>query len=283
MKPEKSKVYLITGAASGIGAATAKLAVSLGHRVVVADINDAGAKAVAARLGPAATAMHLDICAEAQWSAVLDEVWARFGRLDVLINNAAVVHTGYARDVPVAKHEWTMATNFMGPLTGMLAALPRFKAQGSGHLVTVCSMTAFLPFPGIASYAAAKHALRAFHHAVALEERDAPVAFSIIHPTSTETPMLDKEAEDDAMSLAFAGPSVTPDHVAEVILKAVKAKTVEVFMPPERGRVVRLVGTNPRSLRKLVERNEIVGRERLAARRAAVLAKAGNSSPVRQD
>ncbi|WP_204330587.1 hypothetical protein, partial [Proteus mirabilis] len=68
-----------------------------------------------------------------------------------------------------------------------------------------------------------------------------------------------------------------------VILRAIKAKTIEVFMPPERGRVVRLVGTNPRSLRKLVERNEIVGRERLAARRAGVLAKAGDGSPVGQD
>lgn len=283
MKPEKSKVYLITGAASGIGAATATLAVSLGHRVVVADINDAGARAVAGKLGPAAVAMHLDICAEEQWRAVLDEVWKRFGRLDVLINNAAVVHTGYARDVPVEKHERTLATNFMGPLIGMLAALPRFKQQGFGHLVTVCSMTAFLPFPGIASYAAAKHALRAFHHGLALEERGGPVAFSIIHPSSTETPMLDKEAEDDAMALAFAGPSMTPEHVAEVILKAVKAKTVEVFMPPERGKVVRRVGTNPRSLKELVERNEIIGRERLAARRAAMPAKAGGAASTGRD
>lgn len=272
MKADSSKVYLITGAASGIGAATAKLAASLGHRVVIADINEKGARAVAAAAGPNATALHLDICSSVQWEAALDDVWKRFGRLDVLVNNAAVVHTGYARDVPLAKHEHTLATNFMGPLIGMLAALPRFRNQGSGHIVTICSMTAYLPFPGIASYAAAKHALRAFHHAVALEERDSPIAFTILHPTSTETPMLDKEAEDDAMSLAFAGPSMTPERVAETILKAIKSKTVEVFMPPERGKVVRVVGVNPRSLRKMVEQNEIIGRERLAARRAALAA-----------
>jgi short-subunit dehydrogenase len=133
-------------------------------------------------------------------------------------------------------------------------------------------MTAYLPFPGIASYAAAKHALRAFHHAVALEERDSPIAFTILHPTSTETPMLEKEAQDDAMSLAFAGPSMLPEQVAETILKAIKSKRIEVFMPPERGRVVRVVGVNPRSLRKMVERNEIIGKERLDARRAALAA-----------
>jgi NAD(P)-dependent dehydrogenase (short-subunit alcohol dehydrogenase family) len=269
VKKEKSKVYLITGAASGIGAATAKLAASLGNKVVIADINDSSAKGVAAAAGPNAVALHLDICSSDQWGAALDEVWTRFGRLDVLVNNAAVVHTGYARDVAIGKHAHTLATNFMGPLIGMLAALPRVRAQGFGHLVTICSMTAYLPFPGIASYAAAKHALRAFHHAVALEERDGPTHFTILHPTSTETPMLDKEAEDDAMSLAFAGQSMTAEQVAETIMKAIKSKTVEVFMPPERGKLVRAVGVNPRSLRKLVERNEIIGRERLAARRAA--------------
>ena len=270
MNGDKSKVYLITGAASGIGAATAKLAASLGHKVVIADINDEGAKAVAAAAGVNAVPIRLDICSNDQWEATFDEVWKRFGRLDVLVNNAAVVHTGYARDVPVKKHEHTLATNFMGPLIGMLAALPRFRRQGSGHLVTICSMTAFLPFPGIASYAAAKHALRAFHHALVLEERDSPIAFTIVHPTSTETPMLDKEAEDDAMALAFAGQSMTAEQVAETIMKAIKSKAIEVFMPPERGKIVRAVGVNPRSLKKLVERNEIIGRERLAARRVAL-------------
>ena len=269
MKNPRSKVLLITGAASGIGAATARLAGSMGHKLIIADINEAGARAVAGSLEGDAMAIRLDIRSSAEWEAVLDAVWRRFGRLDVLVNNAAVVHTGYARDVSIEKHEHTLATNFMGPLAGMLAVLPRFRAQGSGHVVTICSMTAFLPFPGIASYAAAKHALRAFHHALAIEERGGPTAFTIVHPTSTETPMLDKEAEDDAMSLAFAGPSMSAERVAETIMKAIKAKTIEVFLPPERGRVVRKIGVNPRSLREMVERNEKIGRERLAGRRAS--------------
>lgn len=269
MRTRQSKIYLITGAASGIGAATARLAAAQGKTVVLADINAAGAQALAAEIGGNAVATRLDIRSQESWDTVLDDVWQRFGRLDVLVNNAAIVHTGYARDVALEKHEQTLTTNFLGPLIGTLAALSRFRRQGSGHIVTICSMTAFLPFPGLASYAAAKHALRAFHHAVAIEERDAPVDFTIIHPTSTETPMLEKEAEDDALALAFAGPSMTAEQVAAVIMKAIKAKTIEVFMPPERGRIVRAVGTNPRRLRELVEKNEVIGRERLAARRAA--------------
>jgi NAD(P)-dependent dehydrogenase (short-subunit alcohol dehydrogenase family) len=275
MKRSQSKVVLITGAASGIGAATARRAALVGHGVILADIDERGASIVAADIGPAATAVGLDIRSEASWTRALDEVWARHGRLDVLVNNAAIVHTGFARDVPLAKHEHTIATNFMGAVTGMLSVLPRFKAQGSGHIVNVSSMTAFIPFPGIASYAAAKHALRAFHHGLALEERHGPVKFTIVYPTATETPMLDKEAEDDAMALAFAGTPMTAEAVAEAILEAVRKQSVEVYLPPERGKVVRRLGTSPRALRKMVERNEVIGAEKLAARRASRAAPGG--------
>ncbi|TPN81092.1 SDR family oxidoreductase [Mesorhizobium sp. CU2] len=265
----KSKIMLITGAASGIGAATARLAVEAGHKVVIADINEAGALDVATSIGPNASAQRLDICSQDDWRIALDRIWDAHGRLDVLINNAAIVHTGFAADVSVERHRHTMETNFMGAATGMLAALARFKKQGSGHLVTIASMNAFLPFPGIASYAAAKHALRAFHHAVAIEERQSPVDFTIVYPTATETPMLAKEAGDDAMALAFAGNPVTPELVAGVILDAIAKKALEAYIPPERAKFVRAIGVKPKSLRQMYERNEIIGAEKLKARRTA--------------
>jgi NAD(P)-dependent dehydrogenase (short-subunit alcohol dehydrogenase family) len=268
VKKTRSKTLLITGAASGIGAATARLAAERGHRVVVADINADGVGAVARAIGDNAAATALDITCDEQWERVLDETWARFGGLDVLVNNAAIVRTGRAENVAIADHQRTMDVNFMGPVKGMLKALPRFKVQGSGHFVTVCSMTAFLPFPGLASYAAAKHALRAFHHGLALEERHSPLAFTIIHPTSTETPMLEEEACSDEVNLAFASRSVTAEFVADVVLTAMDKKAVEIFMPPERARTVRLLGTSPRSLRKWADHAEAVGAAKLQARRA---------------
>jgi NAD(P)-dependent dehydrogenase (short-subunit alcohol dehydrogenase family) len=271
VKKDKRKKLLITGGASGIGAATARLAAQRGYRVMIADVNTSGARAVARSIGDGALPVSLDITSERQWERVLDHAWSKLGGLDVLVNNAAIVRTGYARDVSIANHQQTLDVNYMGPLKGMMAALPRFKAQGSGHFLTVCSMTAFLPFPGIASYAAAKHALRAFHHALALEERHGPLKFTIVHPTSTETPMLEQEARDDALALAFAVPTVTAQHVASVIVDALDSDAVEVFMPPSRARAVRLVGTNPRALRKLVEKNEIIGAKNLRARRRVAL------------
>jgi len=269
VKAGEARKILLTGGASGIGAATARLAVERGHKVVIADVNLAGAQMVAAQIGGGASAVALDIVSSEQWEQALDETEHRLGSLDVLINNAAIVHTGRAENVSIKDHQQTMDVNFMGPLKGMMAALPRFKRQGRGHFVTVCSMTAFLPFPGIASYAASKHALRAFHHGLALEERETPLKFTIIYPTSTETPMLEQEARSDEVTLAFAGPSVTPEFVGGVILDAMEKGAVEVYMPPERARTVRLVGTNPRSLRKWAMAGEETGSQKLKARRAA--------------
>ena len=137
VKKIKSKTLLITGAASGIGAATARLAAERGHRVILADINVEGARAVAEAIGENAVAAGLDITSEAQWDRVLDEAWARFGGLDVLVNNAAIVHAGRAENVSIAQHQRTLDVNFMGPARGMLKALPRFKKQGSCYLVSV--------------------------------------------------------------------------------------------------------------------------------------------------
>lgn len=278
MPRHEARTVLITGGASGIGKATALLMASQGWTVAIADIDKARAAMVAKTCGDPAFAVALDIRSEVQWSRVLDRIWKRFGRLDVLINNAAVVHTGYARDIPIRLHADTMDTNFIGPLTGMMTALPRFKKQGHGHLVTVASMTSFIPFPGLSTYAAAKHALRAFHLAVAFEERASGLDFTIVYPGATETPMLEKEARDDATKMAFAGNSVGPEVIADVIFQAIAKKKIEAYYPPERGKVVRRIGVNVKALREMVERNEILGAERLRARRTA--AKKPRSRPA---
>ena len=267
VKQTKSKTILLTGGASGIGAAIARLAVERNHRVHIADINLAGAQSLARSIGSQASATELDVRSPEAWTRVLDETWASFGRVDVLINNAGVAHAGYANQVPLAKHERTVEVNFMGPMRGMLATLPRFLAQGSGHFLTVCSMTAFLPYPGLSSYAAAKHALRAFHHALALEQRAGALKFTIVYPGSTETPMLDQEAQS-GLALAFAAPSRPAEEVGAIVLDAMEKEAVEVYIPKERAQAVRRIGTSPRALREMVIRGEAAGAERLKERLA---------------
>lgn len=250
--PSLSPLVFISGGASGIGAAIATLAVTRGYRVAIGDIDRAAADALAARLGEAASATTLDIRSADGWQAALDEVERDRGPIDVLINNAGIIRTGYARELTIADHRAMIDVNLIGATTGILAGLARFSDRGRGHLVTICSMSSFLPLPGYATYAGTKHALRAFHHAVALEERDGPVDFTIIHPTSTKTAMLAQEMADPSSVISFAESPDTPENVAEAVVRALSTKPAEVVFPPLGGRFQRLMGTQHALIRRIL-------------------------------
>jgi len=261
------KAIFITGAANGIGAATARAVAARGWRVAVADIDFDGALRRAAEIGERAVGVALDVRDAAQWESALDAAAIRFGRTDVLVNNAGIIQTGYFRDVDLEQHRRMIEVNYLGMITGMKAVLPRMKQQGRGHIVNVCSMTAFLPMTGMASYAGTKHAIRACHHGVAIEERDGPVTFSIVHPPATETAMLEQELRDDSAGLAFTDPSVKPEVVAAAIVRAIDEKPREVVMPALEGQVLRLFGAQPALTYRLIPRAEAKGRRNMLKRR----------------
>jgi NADP-dependent 3-hydroxy acid dehydrogenase YdfG len=256
------QVVLITGAASGIGAAAATLAVRRGYRVVLADIRLAAADTLAHDLGERARACELDVRDEHSWAAAFDAAEAEFGPVDVLVNNAGIIHTGNARDLRLTQHRDMVEVNLLGTITGVLTALHRMNARGHGHIVNVCSMTSFLPLSGYATYAGTKHGMRAFHHSVAIEERHGPVTFSIIHPPSTRTPMLEQEMADPSSVIAFAERSHAPEEIAEVIVDAIESKPVEVVFPAVAGRFQRMVGVLPQLMYWAIPRVEASGRRK---------------------
>ncbi len=258
MRKKKPQVILLTGAASGIGAASARHAISLGHSVLLADINLKGARELAASLGERAHAVELDICSAAQWERALDTAYRHFGQLDILINNAAIVCTGYARDVSLEQHQRTLNTNFMGPLTGTLATLKRFREQGHGHVVTVCSMTAFMPFPGIASYGIPSRPCpggtpwaRALHHPAPDGHRNPDAG--------TGSPGRCRLLR---LRHRIGHPGVRRGNT-------VQGDQEKVFMPPEQARAVRMLGTDPKKLRNLFDTMEEIGKQTQQARRSA--------------
>ncbi|MCW2671557.1 MAG: hypothetical protein JWP14_146 [Frankiales bacterium] len=263
-----AKTVVITGAASGIGAAAAKEAIGRGHRVAVCDINLAAADALCAQLGSDALAVHLDVrCAE-EWKGAWDAVRERFGTVDVLVNNAGIIHTGFARDLSLEQHRDMVDVNYFGVLNGVLTALPLMRHQGHGQIINVCSMTSFLPLTGYSTYGATKHAIRAFHHALVMEERGSPIRFSIIHPPSVQTPMLEQEMADPSAVLAFAEKATAPEVLGRCISDAIDTSPVEVVFPPLGGRFQRLAGSNARLMHYVIPRVETfsAARKRLRGR-----------------
>ena len=259
-RPEKSRVILVTGAANGIGAAVADIAIARGHRVMLTDIDEQAALSRARGLGTRAAACRLDIRSPEGWTNAFEAAVEAFGQVDVLVNNAGITYTGHARSLSPQQHRDIVEINLLGTITGTCTAVERMSAQGRGHIINVCSMTSFLPLPGYATYCGTKYGLRAFHHSIAIEERDGPLDFTIIHPPSTRTGMLEQEMADPACAISFAEKSYAPEQIAEAIVDAIAAKPVEVVFPPIAGRVQRIAGVLPRLMRWIIPIAESRGR-----------------------
>jgi 3alpha(or 20beta)-hydroxysteroid dehydrogenase len=163
------KVAIVTGAARGTGATTARLFAAEGARVALADVLDEPGRKVAAEIGPAAHYVHLDVTAEADWRRAVDETVARFGRLDVLVNNAAVLHMAAIADTSADDFLRVARVNQLGPFLGIKSVIEPLAAAGGGSIVNVASVDALRGQNGIVAYAASKWAVRGITRVAALE------------------------------------------------------------------------------------------------------------------
>ncbi len=260
-------IFFITGAANGIGARAAERAVGDGHRVVVADVDESAASDLCKRLGDRAFAVRLDVRDVAGWEEALDAAWAQFGGIDILVNNAGLIHPGWFREQSIEQVEHMVQVNLLGLIKGVRAILPRFAAQGHGHIINIASYVAFAVLKGQTVYSATKHAVRAFHHGVAQEHENDPIDFTLICPTAVDTRMLRQQIGQDSCALAFSEASVTPEQVADAIHRAAEEKPLEILVPRWPGAALRFIGVMPRLLRSITRRAEQKGLKVVARQR----------------
>ncbi len=150
MKDLTGKVAVITGAGSGIGRASALALARAGVDVLLADIDAAALNEVAAEAtnsGRHAEAMACDVSAPDAFTTLRDEVLARFGRVDILMNNVGVLTSGRPEDIPLAEWERVLNINLMSVVRSHHAFIPLLLAQNSGHIVNTASMAGFMPMP----------------------------------------------------------------------------------------------------------------------------------------
>jgi len=184
------KVAVVTGAARGVGEATARRFVAEGARVVLADVRDDLGHRLAEELGDAARYEHLDVTAETAWAAAMDGVHRGEGHLDILVNNAAILRLGTLLDTEPETFLEVLRVNELGPFLGMRAAAPLLIESGGGSIVNVSSTQGLEGFPGLIAYVASKFALTGMTKAVALELARHGVRVNSVHPTGIQTPML---------------------------------------------------------------------------------------------
>jgi 3alpha(or 20beta)-hydroxysteroid dehydrogenase len=219
----EGKVALITGAARGVGEATARRFVTEGARVVLGDIRDDAGSRLATDLGSAARFEHLDVTSEPDWQTVVDGIRGREGHLEVLVNNAAILAFGSLLDTTPEQYLDVMRVNQLGPFLGMRAAAPLLIESGRGSIVNLSSTQGVEGFPGLVSYVSSKFAVRGMTKTVALELAGQNVRVNSVHPTGIRTPMLaelraDRDGDSRAGSRIPLGRLCAPEEVAAMIL-----------------------------------------------------------------
>lgn len=181
------EVALVTGSASGIGRATAELLASRGAHVVGADIA-ANTSGLAAH--PAIQPVELDVTDEAAIAAAVAAAVSEHGRLDIVVTAAGIQRYGTAVETTTSEWEEVMTVNVRGAFFAARSALPALRASGSGSIVFVSSVQAFVTQQGVAAYSTSKGAVNALARSIAIDEARHGVRANAVCPASVDTPML---------------------------------------------------------------------------------------------
>ncbi|MFP5413697.1 MAG: glucose 1-dehydrogenase [Gammaproteobacteria bacterium] len=184
------KVALITGAARGQGAAEARLFAQRGAKVMLCDILDSEGQAVAAEIGANAAYLRLDVTSEASWQAAVKATVAKFGKLNVLVNNAGIVKVTALADCPLEEYMQVIQVNQVGVFLGMKTVAPAMKQAGSGSIINISSIDGLIGMTGGTAYCASKFAVRGMTKVAALELGKDGIRVNSIHPGGILTPMI---------------------------------------------------------------------------------------------
>jgi 3(or 17)beta-hydroxysteroid dehydrogenase len=197
MKRVEGKVAIVTGAASGLGAADARLLTQEGARVVLTDINRDQGEALARELEGALFIEH-DVRDEDQWRKVIDKILEHFGRLDVLVNNAGLVQFSSIEDTTLEQYRFLNGVMSEGTFLGCKHAIPAMARSGGGSIINMSSVAAIKGVGSIASYTAAKGAIRSLTRSVAVhcQEQKYNIRCNVVLPGAHDTPMTQAALRD---------------------------------------------------------------------------------------
>ena len=271
------KVAVVTGGARGIGAALVRLLAAEGARVAVADLDGGTARALATEIGPQAAGFAVDVTDRRAFTALLDEVEARMGPIDVLVNNAGIMPLGPFEQETEASVVRQLEVNLHAVIHGTQEAVRRMRPRGTGHIVNVASSAGRAGIPGGATYSACKFGVVGLSEAVRAELRRSGVEVTVVMPGLVDTELA--TGVPDSRSVR----RVTPEEVATAVVQALRVPRFEVYVPRTIGPLVALAALLPWRVRDVVAR--LLSVDSLLMRadgqaRAAYEARAASSAPA---
>jgi NAD(P)-dependent dehydrogenase (short-subunit alcohol dehydrogenase family) len=241
----RDRHVVVTGAASGIGAALARAFAGEGARVVVADLNGEGAAAVADEIG--GLGLRVDVSSEAEIAALVLRAEESGGPVDVFFSNAGVPGPGGGPlEVDPAAWQQTWDVNVLAHVWAARAVLPEMLERGDGYLLNTASAAGLLTHVAALPYTVTKHAAVALAEWLSINYRDAGVRVSCLCPQAVRTPMMMATVEDaSGASVLASGDMIEPEDVARVTVDAMRAEQFLILPHPEVAKYMAVKATEP--------------------------------------
>ena len=241
MRNLKDKIAVFTGAASGIGQATAVGFADKGADLVVSDINEAGlAETVSAieAKGRKAVALGVDVSKPEQVEGMINKTVDTFGRIDILMNNAGVGLSGEMRHLSLKDWEWIVGINLWGPIYGIHFALPHMVKQKSGHIVNVASSAGLIASPGMSAYTTTKFGIVGLSEVLRNEVARFGIGVTVVCPGFVRTNIFDATErrgfnEEAATKDLPSWLGITKETCAKNVLSAVQRNKFLIIPGPE--------------------------------------------------
>ena len=235
----KGKVAIITGAAKGLGEADARLFAAESATVVLTDVDEANGARVAGEIGGRAAFRRQDVRDEAGWEALIADVVARHGRLDVLVNNAGVVEAGNIETTSAEDYRFVMAVSADGTFFGCKHAIPAMRAGGGGSIINMASIASIQGESLVAAYCAAKGAVEALTRAVAVHcaQGRMNIRCNSVHPSGIDTPMV-RGIGGKIARAGLAPPAGASPHGASPLGAPVDIANTVLFLASDESRFI---------------------------------------------
>ncbi len=226
----RNKVVLITGASSGIGSALAQVFAGEGAKLALAARSFDKLQALASSLGPEVLPLQADMTRPEEVRQMVRAAAEHFGRLDILVNNAGIGMYAAASEMLSEEFEQVVATNWLGPVHAMQAAIPYMRAQGGGQIINISSVAGKVAIPWMAAYCSTKFALNAFSNSLRLELAPDNIRVLTVCPGRVSTPFTANAFKGIATRPLSPG-GISAERVARATLRAALGGRREIVVP----------------------------------------------------